>query len=106
LPLVKPLLKQNVLHGMSHITGGGIVGNTKRVVPKHLTIAVDWSSWAVPPLFSLIQRTGSVNDEEMRHVFNLGVGLVLIVAEEHVSTVQTLLAEQGEQSFVIGRITA
>lgn len=106
LPLVKPLLNKNLLHGMSHITGGGIVGNTKRVVPKHLTIAVDWSSWAVPPLFSLIQHTGSVPEEEMRHVFNLGVGLILLVAEEHVNTVQTLFAEQGEQSFVIGRITA
>jgi phosphoribosylformylglycinamidine cyclo-ligase len=108
LPVVKPLLEQNderdIIHGLSHITGGGIIGNTKRVVPKHLRIEVNWSAWQMPPLFQLIQRTGAVSDEEMRHVFNLGVGLIIITPEASVDEVCTSLRSAGEKPFVMGRI--
>jgi phosphoribosylformylglycinamidine cyclo-ligase len=106
LPLVKPLLERDLVHGLSHITGGGIIGNTKRVVPKHLTIDVDWKSWTIPPLFQLIQRTGAVNEREMRHVFNLGVGLIIITPERNIAAVSKVLSDLGERSFVIGRIKA
>ncbi|MCS6807990.1 MAG: phosphoribosylformylglycinamidine cyclo-ligase [Bacteroidota bacterium] len=102
---IKPILERPdssaLIHGLAHITGGGIVGNVQRVVPRHLTLAIDWSSWTIPPLFTFIQREGRISDEEMRRVFNLGIGYVLIVPEHHVDTVTTLLPER---SFVIGRV--
>ncbi|TAE28973.1 MAG: phosphoribosylformylglycinamidine cyclo-ligase [Candidatus Kapaibacterium sp.] len=101
LHVVKPLLEKKLLHGLSHITGGGIVGNTKRVVPKHLRLEIDWSAWQLPPLFAMIQREGNIADEEMRHVFNLGIGLILIVPEANVDAVSALLPEQV---VVMGRV--
>jgi phosphoribosylformylglycinamidine cyclo-ligase len=105
LHVVKPLLEKNtdgnVLHGLSHITGGGIVGNTKRVVPQSLRLDIDWSAWKLPPLFAMIQREGNISDEEMRHVFNLGIGLIMIVPEASVDAVSTLLPEKP---VVMGRV--
>jgi phosphoribosylformylglycinamidine cyclo-ligase len=112
LPVMKPLLERDgsdghdLLHGLSHITGGGIVGNTMRVVPKHLTLNVDWAAWQLPPLFQMIQRLGSVSDEEMRHVFNLGIGLIAICPETSVDAVLTALRASGEEPLVIGNIGA
>jgi phosphoribosylformylglycinamidine cyclo-ligase len=59
-----------LLKGISHITGGGIIGNTKRIVPKGLSLDIDWNSWQLPPIFQLIQKVGKIDDEEMRNVFN------------------------------------
>ncbi len=101
LHVVQPLLEKKLLHGLSHITGGGIVGNTKRVVPKHLRLEIDWSAWQLPPLFAMIQREGNIADEEMRHVFNLGIGLILIVPEANVDAVSALLPEPV---VVMGRV--
>ena len=68
-----------MLKAFSHITGGGIVGNTKRVVPSNYEIKIDWTSWKVPEIFKLIQKTGDIEDEEMRKVFNMGIGLIAII---------------------------
>jgi phosphoribosylformylglycinamidine cyclo-ligase len=106
LSCIRPLLERELVHGLAHITGGGIISNTARVVPKHLRINVDWSSWQIPPLFQLIQRTGAISDEEMRHVFNLGVGLIAIVSEATVDEVTATLRSMGEQPFAIGHISA
>jgi phosphoribosylformylglycinamidine cyclo-ligase len=105
LNVMKPLLAQNPqrnwIHGLSHITGGGIVGNTTRVVPKHLRLDINWSAWKLPPLFAMIQREGNVNDEEMRHVFNLGIGLIIIAPEASVDELSALLPEKP---VVMGRV--
>ena len=79
LSVIQKLLQECEVKAFSHITGGGIVGNTKRVVPKGKEIKIDWSSWEVPPIFNLIQKTGEIEDEEMRMVFNMGIGLIAIV---------------------------
>lgn len=105
LQVIQPLLEGRLLAGMSHITGGGIIGNTQRVVPKHLTMVIHWDSWELPPLFSLIQKTGGVSDGEMRNVFNLGIGMVLVVHESLADTVFDTLKQAGEKPFVIGSIT-
>jgi phosphoribosylformylglycinamidine cyclo-ligase len=73
---LKPLLPK--IKGMAHITGGGFPGNLPRTLPKSVAAIIDKSAWEVPPLFSLIQRTGSVDDEEMYRVFNMGIGMILI----------------------------
>ena len=79
---VKPIL--SLVHGMAHITGGGIPGNLVRILPPGCEAIVDPGSWEIPPLFSILQRAGSVSTEEMRDVFNLGVGLVAVLPPEAV----------------------
>jgi len=92
------------VHGFAHITGGGIVGNTSRVIPSDCTLSIEWKRWERPAIFRLIQTTGNVPEEEMRRTFNLGVGLVIIVTKRGVSVVVKLLREMGEQPFPIGEV--
>ncbi len=101
---VQPLLERNLVVGLAHITGGGIEGNTRRILPSGLSLAIEWGAWTVPPIFQLIQRAGSISDDEMRRVFNLGIGMVIVCKPEHTSTVLALTAD--EQSCVIGHVVA
>ncbi|MGK9369278.1 phosphoribosylformylglycinamidine cyclo-ligase [Melioribacter sp. Ez-97] len=99
------ILKENLnVAAFSHITGGGIIGNTKRVVPEGLSIKIDWNSWEVPPIFKLIQKTGDIDDEEMRHVFNMGIGLIAILDKNDVDKALDLLKSAGDYGQVIGEI--
>lgn len=104
LHAVMPLLERDLVVGLAHITGGGIEGNTRRILPKGLALSIDWHAWEVPPLFRLIQRIGNVSDDEMRRVFNLGIGMVIVCKPEHASSVLALTAD--EQSRIIGRVVA
>ena len=101
---VSPLLEKPGLHGISHITGGGIFGNTKRVVPDNFNIKIDWKAWEWLPVFKYIQELGGVSEEEMRHVFNLGIGLILIVAPDSVDDFTDNLHESEENTFILGEI--
>jgi phosphoribosylformylglycinamidine cyclo-ligase len=92
------------LHGISHITGGGIVGNTKRLLRKNLNLKINWSAWEMPAIFQFIREAGQVEETEMRNVFNLGIGLVLIVEEESTNDFLSLFREMHEPSYVIGSI--
>jgi phosphoribosylformylglycinamidine cyclo-ligase len=74
-----------MIKGMAHITGGGIPGNLPRAFPKGLTARIDKGSWKVPPIFTLIQKRGRVDDKEMYRVFNMGVGMMVICSAEDVS---------------------
>ena len=78
-PLVKELMDEYPILGMSHITGGGIPGNLPRCLPKGMTVYVDYDSWERPEIFNVIQKAGDVEEEEMRKTFNLGIGFCLIV---------------------------
>lgn len=100
---VRELINSKLLKGISHITGGGIIGNTKRIVPKGLTIDIDWNSWKYLPIFELIQKEGGISDEEMRQVFNLGIGMILIVSPENIHQVMSATAVHNPQ--VIGKIS-
>ena len=101
---VYQLLSKFKIKGMSHITGGGIAGNTMRVVPKGLKLQIDWQAWKRPWIFRLIQQTGHVPEEDMRRTFNLGVGLILIVASKDVDKIQLALRRKHEASFVLGEV--
>ena len=101
---VYPLLSKCEIKGMSHITGGGIEGNTMRVVPKGLTLHIDWQSWKRPFLFDLIQAAGNVPEEDMRRTFNLGIGLIMIVSPKQAAKVQALLRRKRERPIVIGEV--
>ena len=78
-PLVKELMNEYPILGMSHITGGGIPENLPRCLPKGMTVDVDYHSWERPEIFNVIQKVGDVEEEEMRKTFNLGIGFCLIV---------------------------
>ncbi len=98
-------IKSNILvKGISHITGGGIVGNTSRIVRKGLKLNIHWSNWEVPAIFRLIQKTGEISDEEMREVFNMGIGLIFVVSKENVQAAMKLAAELKEHPVVIGKV--
>jgi phosphoribosylformylglycinamidine cyclo-ligase len=89
LDVLRPLLPR--LHGIAHITGGGIPGNLPRVFPDGVGARLDRSSWSVPPLFDLIQRTGNVEDAEMFRTFNMGVGVIVAVAPDEADGVLAAL---------------
>lgn len=96
---------KKIVHGMAHITGGGLVGNIPRVLPKDCDAVLKKSSWPVPPIFAFLQEKGPVDEAEMFRVFNMGIGFVLIVAEDFADSIQNKLTRYGEKAYRIGRIT-
>lgn len=105
LNLIKVMKSKINIKGMSHITGGGIVGNTKRILPKGLKLKIEWSNWEVPEIFNLIQDAGDISDEEMREVFNLGIGLVFVVSKGSAESSLQLANEFNEQAKIIGEVS-
>lgn len=102
LKIIEPLLDLDLISGISHITGGGIVGNTKRIIRGNLQMKINWLSWERPTIFKLIQEVGNVAEEEMRHVFNLGIGLILIVNKLNADKTLELL--NNEKPVIMGEI--
>ncbi len=96
---------KRVVHGMAHITGGGLAGNIPRVLPKDCNAVIKKTSWPVPKIFTFLQKIGPVEEEEMFRVFNMGIGFVLIVAEDFADSIAKKLTKYGEQVYKIGRIT-
>ena len=103
-PLVQDLLDEFPILGMSHITGGGIPENLPRCIPDGLTAHVDYNSWPLPPIFSKIQLAGEITEEEMKKVFNLGIGYCLVVPEEVVTDIQLRIYGHDYKSWVIGEV--
>jgi phosphoribosylformylglycinamidine cyclo-ligase len=99
---VKPVLGH--LHGMAHITGGGIPGNLVRILPPECEAVVDPRSWEVPPLFSILQQAGAISTEEMRDVFNLGVGLIAVLPPQSVPAAQAAALADGVATWTMGEI--
>ncbi len=100
------VLKEKIsVNAFSHITGGGIIGNTRRVVPKDLQLKIDWNAWETLPIFNLIQETGNVDDKEMREVFNMGIGLIAVVDKNDVNKALDLSNKINEKGIVIGEIS-
>ena len=92
-----------VVRGMAHITGSGMYDNVIRVIPKGLDIDVDFNSWKRPAVFDLIQSAG-IDEEEMRRVFNLGIGFVFVIAREDLAKLEAALAPLGEKPVIIGKV--
>jgi len=105
LRVVRPLLTRFDIRGLAHITGGGIVGNTRRVLPRLRSLAIRWDAWDRPPIFKLIQSSGKVPEEDMRRTFNLGIGLVMIVPERQAGGVMAYLKRRKEQAVVMGEVS-
>jgi len=92
------------VHAYSHITGGGIAGNTSRVVRAPLELRIDWNAWERPALFSFLIAEGDVPEEDARKAFNLGIGLVIVAAKDAADRVMERLRGMGEQPVVIGEV--
>lgn len=98
---------KRVVHAIAHITGGGLIDNPPRVLPDGLRIRLQPDAWPVPKVFSWLQRTGAVPDAEMFRVFNMGIGLVLIVADYYAEAIaRNLTKDVGIPSWVIGEVVA
>ncbi len=106
LDAIQALVAETLAHAFAHVTGGGLDGNTRRVIPDGLALDVRWDAWSRPALFSLIQEVGSVPEDDMRRTFNLGVGLVAVVPEASKARALAVLGALGEPAFEIGRVVA
>ena len=104
---VKPileLLQAHDLHGMAHITGGGLTENIIRVIPDGMGLDIDASAWTLPPVFDWLQREGAVENTEMWRTFNCGIGFVLVVAPDQLAAVQADLARLQLAHWQIGEV--
>lgn len=97
-----PILSQ--IKGLAHITGGGLVENVPRMLPKHLSADIDYGTWDIPPVFRWLKTVGNVAPSEMVRTFNAGVGMVIAVEACQVDAVSSALAASGEKVFIIGRL--
>lgn len=104
LGVISSIMSSPSLHALAHITGGGIVGNTSRVVPAGLGLNIDWHAWTIPPIFQLIKKYGDVPDEDMRRTFNLGIGLVIITSKRGADRLLELLRKLNERPIVMGEV--
>ena len=96
---------KEVIHGIAHVTGGGLVENIPRVLGDGQGVRIRRGSWPVPPIFPLVQKLGKIDEEEMFEVFNMGIGMVLIVAEYYAGAVMKRIKRFGVDPYVIGEVT-
>ncbi|MGX7148548.1 phosphoribosylformylglycinamidine cyclo-ligase [Enterococcus ureasiticus] len=102
---ILPLIKQELVNGIAHITGGGFVENIPRMLPENLSAEIHLGSWPVLPIFTTLQKYGQISTMEMYEIFNMGIGMVLAVSPEKIDDVRTILSELDEPSYIIGNIT-
>jgi phosphoribosylformylglycinamidine cyclo-ligase len=105
-PLLSGLLAHPGLHAMAHITGGGLTDNLPRALPPDTHAVVERDSWQVPELFRVLQQRGGVGVQEMARVFNMGVGMVLVVAAEAAGELLARLAARGEPAWRLGEVAS
>jgi phosphoribosylformylglycinamidine cyclo-ligase len=108
-PIVKLLSQyrvKKVVHGMAHITGSGLEGNVPRMLPGNCDAAIKKESWPKHKIFDFLQKTGPVEETEMYKTFNMGIGYVLIVAEDFAQSIANKLTRYGQKVYKIGRITS
>jgi phosphoribosylformylglycinamidine cyclo-ligase len=97
---------KNVVHGIAHVTGGGLLENLERILPANVTATIKRNSWDVLPVFDWIRDLGEIEEDEMDRVFNRGCGLVLVVSPYYATKIQKMLADSELKSWVIGSIQA
>lgn len=92
------------IHGMAHITGGGLIENLPRILPKGLEVRINEGTWDIPPVFNMIQKLGKIEDREMYRTFNMGIGYVIIVSKEETDEILNVINQQNEKAWIIGKI--
>ena len=94
---------KNVVHGIAHITGGGLLENTERILPPSVDLVFERGSWEVPAIFPWLQQLGQIDDDEMTQVFNMGIGLTFIVNPYYAKTITDIASALGLKSWIIGK---
>ena len=102
---VSKVLEEVDVHGVAHITGGGFYENMPRCLKPGLGIKINKGSWEIPEIFPFLQKLGNVDEKDMYNVFNMGIGMILVVAEKDVERTMEILAANGEKPSVIGTVT-
>ena len=104
LHIMSDILDKPWLRSLSHITGGGIIENTHRVLDEGQDLEIDWNSWEWPEIFKMIQEDGNVSTEDMIRPFNLGIGLILIIDKNHLQELDKHLKSQNEDYVLLGKV--
>ena len=104
--LIHGIIRDLPVHGLAHITGGGISDNLVRIIPGACSVVIDTTAWDVPPIFRFLQRAGQVADEEMRRTFNMGIGMIAVVPEEQAQEILERLKAMDEKAYLIGEVVA
>ena len=102
--LIINLIDKFKIHGMAHITDGGLTENIPRSIPENLSVQILKDSWVMPEIFKWLQDTGDIKEADMFRIFNCGIGMVLIVDHESAQEIQDKITEEGYKSFVIGSV--
>ncbi len=97
--------RKRVVHGMAHVTGGGLAGNLTRILPRGVRARLRKDAWPEPPIFAWLQKAGGVSEEEMRRVFNMGIGFVMVVGAYYADHIAGMLEKEGEAVYPLGTIT-
>ncbi len=105
VPLMNKINKMNIINGIAHITGGGLTENIPRVLPPGKFSKIYRKSWEIPEIFTWLEKIGNISFEEMLKTFNCGIGMTLIIKEEHFHTIKNIFEQINEEFFVIGEIT-
>jgi phosphoribosylformylglycinamidine cyclo-ligase len=100
---VQSLLAEKLLKGMAHITGGGLVENIPRILPEAVSVVIE-KTWPVPPLFAFLVQAGNISQAERYRVFNMGIGMVLVIESKNLGRVEAALGKMGEEFFLIGQV--
>ena len=95
---------KNVVHGIAHITGGGLIENIERILPDDIQVFINRGTWTMPPVFPWLQRLGEVDDAEMYQVFNMGIGMVLLVSPYYAESIRAQLSKDGLNNWIIGGV--
>lgn len=103
---IADVLKRKEIKGISHITGGGFYENFPRIMPEGLGVSLDKTAWDIPEIISFIQKEGQIAEKEMYGVFNMGVGMALVVSKEDAEEIITILEDSGEKASIIGEVVA
>lgn len=101
---MRPLLEQNLLAGAAHITGGGLIENLPRMLPTNLKAQIKLGSWQKPAIFTFLQKLGNLSQKECYQTFNMGIGMVLIVREQQLANVQTILGDLNQPFYRLGEV--
>jgi phosphoribosylformylglycinamidine cyclo-ligase len=104
--ILRHLLKDFPIHGIAHVTGGGIVDNLPRVLPASCKAVIQERSWEAPSIFHFLQEAGKISTQEMRRTFNNGIGIILVTPGGEAQTIVEFLNAMGEKAYVIGEVVA
>lgn len=101
---IRMLVEKNVCKSIAHITGGGLIDNIPRVLPKNMDVCIQKNSWKIPKIFNEIQKRGSITEKEMFRTFNMGIGMIVIISKKNVNNVVKILRKNKVEHAIIGTV--